>query len=143
MTLGEFYPLLKGLHVVAAMLFVGGVIATTVFLSSLEAHGDLTTGQRAAVVIARRWDRGVTTPAMLTVWAIGLGLALSGSWFHSGWLPLKLVFVLVLSGVHGMQSGALRRLAGGEGASRPQTAAFIIIFVCILFIAVLAVVKPF
>jgi len=51
--------------------------------------------------------------AILLVWALGLTLALQGHWFRSVWLPAKLVIVLALSAWHGVQSGVLRRLAGG------------------------------
>lgn len=64
----------------------------------------------------RRWDQAVTTPAMLLVWSFGLVVALSGGWLADGWLQAKLVLVVLLSALHGMQSGQLRRLNGGAGA---------------------------
>lgn len=141
-TVLDIYPWLKGLHVAAAILFVGGVLSATAFLSS-QAGGELSPEQRRAVIAFRRWDSLLTTPAMLLVWALGLTLALSAGWFHSGWLPAKLVFVLLLSALHGIQSGTLRRLAGGQGSIRPQQGAILAILASTTCIAVLAVVKPF
>ncbi len=87
-----------------------------------------------------RWDQVVTTPAMLLVWGFGIALAISGHWFAEIWLWAKLIFVIVLSGIHGVQSGRLRRLAGGTAARPLRTAP--IILGSILVIAILAVVKP-
>ncbi len=87
-----------------------------------------------------RWDRAVTTPAMLLAFAFGLVLALGGHWFSDHWLQAKLVFVRPLAIVHGVQSGRLRRLAGGT-AIRPWRATPAIL-ACLVVIVVLAVVKP-
>jgi len=143
MTLFGAYPWLKGLHVAAAILFVGGVLAETVFLAVHRQAAELGTEQRRAILAFRTWDSLLTTPAMLLVWAFGLTLALWAHWFHSGWLLAKLVLVCVLSGLHGIQSGTLRHLAGRPGRSRAQWLPVLTILICTPCIALLAVVKPF
>ncbi len=137
------YPWLKGLHVAAVVAFVGGTLATTIVLSTVPANRDLSAEQRKAVNTIRRWDAGMTTPAMLLVWAFGLALALAGDWFKSGWLPAKLVFVLLLSAMHGLQSGSLRRLAGGQVQTRSPRLGVFFIISCAGVIVILAAVKPF
>lgn len=137
MSLGEIYPWLKAVHVAAALAFVGGVLAVSVFLRA-ACDGDFPRKQMARRV--RRWDRMVTTPAMLLVWGLGLTLATTGQWFAAGWLQAKFALVLALSSLHGVQSGRLRRLAGGA-AGRPMPTAVIAI-ACTVGIAILAVVKP-
>ncbi len=130
------YLWLKALHVAAAITFVGGVLSVAVFLRAVgPGHADL-------VRKVRRWDQRVTTPAMLLVWALGLSLALTGGWFRDGWLVAKLVFVIALSGVHGVQSAKLRRLAGGRPASPTSALIAPAIIGCVITIAVLVVVKP-
>ncbi len=143
MTFHDVYPWFAGLHVASALLFVGGLIAETVFLSTLPEARALDPAQRRAVSAVRAWDRRVTTPAMLLVWALGLTLAVMQGWFSSHWLQAKLVFVVVLSALHGVQSGTLRRLAGGTGGARKQTVPIFVIVICAVLIAVLAVAKPF
>ena len=69
----------------------------------LPAAEELTLDQRHAVSAVRAWDQWLTTPAMLLVWGLGLTLALSQGWFFSHWLQVKLVFVLALSALHGVQ----------------------------------------
>ncbi|KMO38411.1 hypothetical protein VQ02_11815 [Methylobacterium variabile] len=137
MTLADAYPWLKALHVACALLFVGGVVAGGLLLAAGRAAAD-----RIAPLapVLRRWDRVVTVPAMLGVWAFGLGLAVSGGWFAEGWLRAKLVLVVVLSAVHGLQSGQVRRLAMGHGVKPVRVSALVV--PAVVIIAVLAVIKP-
>ncbi len=128
---------MKALHVASAVVFAGGVLAVSVFLAAAPA--DLQNSSSFARTV-RRWDQAVTTPAMLLVWAFGLTLAITGHWFSGFWLQAKLAFVLVLSGIHGVQSGRLRRLAGGTAV--PSLRSSPIVLGCIVVIAVLAVIKP-
>lgn len=139
MTVALFYPWLKALHVASALIFVGGVFAAAVFLRA-AAHEALISPSLVQAV--RRWDRVVTTPAMLLVWIFGLTLASAGGWLAEGWLWAKLVLVIMLSGVHGVQSGWLRRLAGKPALAPPPFLTGLI-FGCIVGIAILAVAKPF
>jgi putative membrane protein len=137
MTIADAYPWLKAAHVACALLFVGGIVAGGLLLAAGPAMAD----QGAAfATVLRRWDRVVTTPAMLGVWAFGIGLASAGGWFTSGWLQAKLVLVVLLSAIHGLQSGQARRLAAGTDV-KPLRAAAVVV-PSVIAIAVLAVTKP-
>lgn len=68
----ELYAWLKALHVAAAITFVAGVLAVAVLLGAAQP------GHAETPQAVHRWDRTVTTPAMLLVWAFGLTLALMG-----------------------------------------------------------------
>lgn len=103
------YMLLKALHIIALMAWIGGMLLQ-VFLSRALAAGQRP-GTRAVLGEAVRWDRWMTTPAMLLAWICGLALANGGQWLGAPWLSVKLVLVVVLSALHGMQSGSLRRMA--------------------------------
>lgn len=111
------YLLLKACHVAAVMVWVGGMLA-------------------AALGGAPRWDRLVTTPAMLLAFALGLALAMTGGWFPQAWLITKLAVVLALAVLHGVLSGRLRR-----GQAPPRHAAVLVVAGAAV-IALLAVVKP-
>lgn len=95
------YLLLKAAHVVAVVMFVGGLLMLSVGvrIANLAVH-------RAV----RRWDRSVTAPALALVWITGLAIALSGHWFGAAWLSVKLAVVTALSALHGMLAGTLRRM---------------------------------
>jgi protoporphyrinogen IX oxidase len=137
MSLDEFYPWFKALHVVSVLLFIGGVLLVSVFLNAV------TSEDKYNALIARKiraWDQMITTPAMLLTWALGITLASVGHWFSDHWLQGKLVFVVVLSGIHGMQSGRLRRLAAGIEIRPIQFLPAILI--CVVVIVVLVIIKP-
>ncbi|MDQ0627173.1 CopD family protein [Paraburkholderia graminis] len=139
MNFAIYYPWLKALHVASALIFVGGVLSVGLFLHMVKTESpDI----RALAGDIRRWDHVITTPAMLIVWALGFGIGGAGHWFSEPWLSVKLVFVVVLSAVHGLQSGRLRRIC--QGASiRPLHASLPTAVVCTVIIAILAVAKPF
>jgi uncharacterized membrane protein len=113
MTFDGLYPWLKAAHVAAAVAFVGGLLAGAIALAVV--HGERFPASATApfIQVVRAWDRRVTMPAILLVWAMGLTLALQGHWFSAGWLNAKLAIVVALSAWHGVQSGTLRRMAGG------------------------------
>jgi putative membrane protein len=56
----------------------------------------------------------ILTPAMAIVWVLGLTLATVGHHWSEGWLHLKLLFVVALSGYHGWMVGYARKLAAGR-----------------------------
>jgi putative membrane protein len=130
----DAYTWLTALHVACALLFVGGVVASSLVLAA---------GREARARVApvqRRWDRLITVPAMLGVWAFGISLATSGGWFTYGWLQAKLVLVVLLSAVHGLQSGQIRRLTAATDVKPLRAAALVI--PSVIAIAILAVLKP-
>lgn len=139
MNAATYYPWLKALHVASALVFFGGVVSVGVFLHMLTVDSPEIRTLAASV---RRWDHVITTPAMLLVWALGLGIGSAGHWLNAPWLTVKLVFVVVLSAVHGMQSGKLRRICHGASIM-PLHAALPIAVTSAVVIAILAVAKPF
>ncbi|WP_407529003.1 CopD family protein [Methylobacterium oryzisoli] len=136
MTPADAYPWLKALHVACALLFVGGLVASSLILVAGRGAADRTA---ALTLILRRWDRAVTVPAMLGVWAFGIGLAVSGGWFSYSWLQAKLVLVVLLSAIHGLQSGQIRRLATGHDIKPLRVSALVV--PTVIAIAILAVIK--
>ena len=137
MSLADIYPWLKALHVAAAITFVGGALAVSVILAAAIGSPDIASIARRV----RRWDRAVTMPAMLLLWVLGITLVATGQWLTVVWLQVKLPIALLLSGLHGVQSGQLHQLAEGN-AIQPMRAAPLIIG-CAIVIALLAVAKPF
>jgi len=131
------YLWIKALHVTAAFLFFAGVIAISLFVS--------VTGSSAPppqiLYSVRRWDRRVVQPAMMITWGLGILTALSGNWFAQGWLFIKIGLVVLLSAIHGIQAGRLRRLAEGIA---PSSAAWVApALLCLLTaIVFLVIAKP-
>ncbi|MGL4289322.1 MAG: CopD family protein [Phreatobacter sp.] len=142
--MGYFW--LKAFHVAAIVAWTGGMLINALALSMLAARPQPYAASDAGLLAAvRRWDLMVTTSAMALAWILGLGMAVWAGWFASPWFLVKLVIVTALTALHGMQGGALRRMAGETGGPPP---AFLnlsaqLTLVAVVLIAVLVVVKPF
>jgi uncharacterized membrane protein len=103
---------LNVIHLITGMVWLGGLLMMAVVV---VACGVGTSSNYAPLIgQVRRWSRSVTSPAMLILWACGLAMIIS----HGGglplWLILKIAVLVLLSGVHGMLSATLRRLAEGQ-----------------------------
>ncbi len=106
------YEITKAAHLVSLFVWIGGMIAVA-FALRYPVDGFLKP--------LRAYDRAVTTPAMILALSFGILLGVQGGWFSSGWLGMKILLVLGLSGLHGALVGKLRRAIwespGGEETS--------------------------
>jgi uncharacterized integral membrane protein (TIGR00701 family) len=141
------YLWLKALHIAAVVTWIGGMLVAAVSIAAVtEARGQQEIAIRSALLErVRRWDRRVTSPAMLLVWILGLTLALTGGWFPQVWLLAKLTLVLLLSALHGVLSGRLRRLAHSQEPAPPALLrhAGAAVVIATFVIVAIAVTKPF
>lgn len=136
----DLYPFVVAAHVTSVVFFIGGMLMEARLVLALT---HLSSVQQATALEAiLRLDRQIVTPAMALTWTFGLTLALWYEWFGSPWLMIKLVVVVALSALHGMQSGRLRR-GLWQREVRPVRGASTAIILGMLVIATLAFVKPF
>ena len=93
----------------------------------------------------QRLMRIVMNPAMIIAWILGICLVLNIGFSNGGWLHLKLLLVLILSGFHGSLSKTRKRLAAGERLRSEKYYRLIneVPALFIIVIVILAVVKPF
>lgn len=146
MTDASRYDLVVLLHISADILLIVGVLAAAFVLAALGFQNAASLAKDQRLVAGMRGlHRKVTTPALLVAWACGVWLAVQAGWFHSGWLHAKLVLVLALSALHGMESAALRRASGPAPAlpARAWAAAPPLALGAIVAVLWLALVKPF
>lgn len=96
-------------------------------------------------VMERRLLKAIALPAMITVWALGLYLMISGGWLSQGWMHAKLACVLALSAFHGMAAGWVRAFAEDRNtrSARFYRLANEVPTVLMLAIVALVIVKPF
>ena len=94
------YALLKAGHLISLFVWIGGM--TAVALALRYPDGTFLTQIKA-------YDRRITSPAMVAAWIFGISLAVMGGWFSQSWLAIKILLVLILSGLHGVLAGKLRR----------------------------------
>jgi len=138
-------PWLKALHVVAVISWMAGML----YLPRLFVyHCGVAAGSEASEtfkVMERRLLRAIINPAMVVAWIVGLWLAWVAFRFQGGWLHAKLALVLVLSGLHGHFSAAVRAFAEDRNT---RSARYWRIMnegptVIMVIVVILVIVKPF
>ena len=130
------YDLTKSIHILSVITWMSGTLIAALALRYPVA---------AVLPRVQGFDRRVTSPAMILTWVFGILLALQAGWFGAPWLWAKLVFVFILSGLHGAISGRLKRLTWDAGSTPdPVAAPFLPVGITLLVLIVLLVVlKPF
>lgn len=140
------YLLIKSLHMALVLFWVSGMVVQAFVLTAADKlAGPALPQELARLRLLRKWERLLTTPAMVGALASGVYLATSAGWFGSPWLSVKLTLVLVLAAVHGIQAGRFRRMAeavGDVGDVERGRLLPIVVTVPVLII-LLVVVKPF
>ncbi|PWR20659.1 protoporphyrinogen oxidase HemJ [Zavarzinia compransoris] len=142
----QHYDTLKVLHIIAFTTWMAGMF----YLPRLFVyHADKPVGSDASEtfkVMERRLLKAIINPSMVVTWIMGLSLMVAtnalqaGGWFHA-----KLTLVLLMSAVHGVLVGQVRRFGRDE---RPHSARYYRILnevPTVLFLAIvpLVVLKPF
>jgi len=137
------YLYVKALHVFAVVTLIAGMLAMALALRIAIVAPDGTEVRRFGQSVLR-WDGLVTTPALAVVWMAGFTMAFGAGWDSSPWLLLKMIPAIFLSGLHSLESLALKRLLREEKPVHPLfgTAPFAILS-AFAIVAWLAVVKPF
>jgi putative membrane protein len=141
----ELYPWVKAAHVIAVISWMAGMLyLPRLFVYHAEAEKGSEKSETFKVM-ERRLLRAIINPAMVVTWVLGLWLAWRGFSFSGGWLHAKITAVLLLSGVHGYLSAAVRRFAEdrNEKPSRHWRIVNEIPTVLMIVIVILVVVKPF
>lgn len=143
----EAYPIVKGLHIVAMVAWMAGML----YLPRLFVyHCQVKPGSEASElfkVMERKLLRLIMTPAMIATWFFGLWLAMIIDGFNpeNGWFHAKFTLILLMSGMHGMFSKYRKDFAAD--ANRKSERFYRIInevpAVLLVIIALLATTKPF
>ncbi|MBM6593917.1 protoporphyrinogen oxidase HemJ [Microvirga sp. BT291] len=139
------YLWIKALHVIAVISWMAGMLyLPRLFVYHCEAQmGSIQS--ETFKIMERRLLKAIINPAMIVTWVLGLYLAWDGGWFASGWLHAKLLFVLVLSGVHGFLSKTVKVFAADENVRPARFYRMIneVPTVLMILIVILVIVKPF
>lgn len=139
------YLWIKAIHVVAIIAWMAAML----YLPRLFIyHCDAAPGSELSEtlkVMEGRLLRIIMNPAMILAWVLGLWLAWQADWFSSYWFLAKLAAALVLSGVHGHYSKAVRLFAADKNqkSSRYWRIMNEAPAVLMIIIVVLVIVKPF
>lgn len=139
------YLLIKSLHVCAVIFWIGGMLLQCIQVVAGSAlPGPPMPAKIFSLKVLHRWERSITTPAMLLTWLAGLYLAIQGGWFGSDWLSIKLIVVIMLSALHGFLTGLLRRRTNSPSKLTSQVLHWVVpsLFVMTGTVVFLVIIKP-
>jgi protoporphyrinogen IX oxidase len=141
----ELYRWILAVHVMAVIAWMAGMF----YLPRLFVyHCGAEPGSQQSETfktMERRLLTQIINPAMVVTWTAGLWMIWTQNLIQAGWMQAKLVFVLLLSGFHGMLVAHVRDFAADRNR-RPHTYYRVINEVPTLLmmaIVILAIVKPF
>ena len=149
--LGGAYDWVKAAHLIFVIFWMAGLFMLPRYLvyhQEALAAGNAT---EAANWVEResKIRHIILTPAMIVVWVLGIALALNLGLADGapglGWLHLKLVLVLLLSGYHGWAVGYAKKLAAGKPTLAGKQLRMLneVPALAVTLIVVLVIVKPF
>jgi len=105
------YFWIKTLHVLAVISWMAGLL----YLPRLFVyHAGVEVGSQTSElfkVMERRLLKAIMTPAMIVAWVCGLWIAFEQQYFTQTWFSLKMLAVLIMSGVHGLLARHVRLFA--------------------------------
>lgn len=143
---GPAYLWLKALHILAVIAWMAGLLYLPrlfVYHHTAKPGGEL---ESALIKQEERLLRIIMNPAMIAAWVLALLMLWGNSaLFSQGWMHVKFLAVIALSGLHGFYAASRRKFAAGE---RPRTEKFWrmmneVPFVLAIVIVIMAVVEPF
>ncbi len=138
------YLWLKALHVISIIVWMSGMLSLPkIYLQHQRAlqSGKANAEWFAAETHLLRW---LTNPGIIFTWIFGITLMMTTDQAAAGWLHSKLIFVLILSGIHGLLAAWRKKLAAGKTIPESWLKALPYIVLLNIVLAVLmAVLKPF
>jgi putative membrane protein len=139
------YDWIKAFHIVAVISWMAGMLYLPRLLVYHCAALPGSEQSETFKLMERRLLKIIINPAMIATWILGLWLAWSGGFFSAAWLHLKLLLVLVLSGMHGFLVHWVRDFASDRNRHSEKFYRAIneVPTVLMIGIVILAVVKPF
>ncbi len=142
--LGDAYPWVKALHIIAVIFWIAGLFMLPRFLVYHMASPPGTPEDARWIERERRIMAIIINPGMYAVWGFGLALALNIGWAQ-GWLLTKIAIVLVLSGYHGWLSATRKKFAAGERPYAEKALRLLneVPALATILIVVLVIVRPF
>jgi putative membrane protein len=135
----------KALHVISVIAWMAGMLyLPRLFVYHAEAAKGSDTSETFKVM-ERRLLKAIINPSMIIVFLTGFILVyLTGDW-RDGWWQAKFILVLGLAGLHGYFARCVRSFAEDRNERPARFYRFLneAPTILMIFIVVLAVVKPF
>ncbi len=139
------YLWIKSLHIIAVVTWMSALLyLPRLFVYHVNAVKGSVQSETFKVM-ERRLLKAIMNPSMIVVWLTGPWLAYDSGAFHFGWLHTKLLFVIIVSALHGYFAGCVKSFAA-DANQRPERFYRImneIPAALMVLIVILVVVKPF
>jgi putative membrane protein len=143
----NYYLWIKALHVIAVISWMAGLL----YLPRLFIyHCDAATGSDKSEtfkIMERRLYRFIMRPAMIVAWLSALMMLWANfdGLMAQGWIHVKLLLVVFMTGAHHMQGAWLKRFAADANEKSDKFYRIMneVPTVLMILIVALAVVKPF
>jgi len=125
-------------HVLGLVLWVSGLLVTSMTLTrhTQEASAE---ARQALARLERIFLRGLADPGALLTILAGASLIMTNShyYLHAPWLHIKLTFVLLLIGLHGMVAMRTKAFGTGRIAMQRSEARLLVLATLFLFLSIL------
>jgi protoporphyrinogen IX oxidase len=125
-------------HVLGLVFWVGGLLVTSMALTrhTQEASAD---ARQALARLERIYLRGLADPGALLTILAGASLIMTNSsyYLHAPWLHIKLTFVLLLIGLHGIVAVRTKRFSTGRITMQRSEARLLVLATLFLFLSIL------
>jgi putative membrane protein len=125
-------------HVLGLVFWVGGLLVTSMALTrhTQEASAD---ARQALARLERIYLRGLADPGALLTILAGVSLIVTNSsyYLHAPWLHIKLTFVLLLIGLHGIVAVRTKRFSTGRITMQRSEARLLVLATLFLFLSIL------
>ena len=125
-------------HVLGLVFWVGGLLVTSMALTrhTQEASAD---ARQALARLERIYLRGLADPGALLTILAGVSLIMTNSsyYLHAPWLHIKLTFVLLLVGLHGIVAVRTKRFSTGRITMQRSEARLLVVATLFLFLSIL------
>ena len=142
----SLYLWIKAAHVIFVIALMAGLLIYPRYklhqLSSKPGDELFETMREAS----DRLRKIILNPSLIIVWVLGLTmLYLNQGLLSQGWMHVKLVLVLILSGLHGYFISIGKKIDRGDVAPTSRTLKMLneVPFLIMIFVVILAVGKPF
>lgn len=142
----SLYLWIKAFHIIFVIALMAGLLIYPRYklhqLSSKPGDELFETMKEAS----NRLRKIILNPALIIVWVLGITmLVMNQSLLTVGWMHVKLLLVLILSGLHGYFISIGKKIDRGDVAPTAKTMKMLneVPFLIMIGVVILAVVKPF
>ncbi len=141
------YPWTKALHIIAVIAWMAGMLYLPRLFVYHCAAPVGSEGSERFKIMERKLYKQIMTPAMLTVFGLGIVLAMTPGLvdWHRGWFYVKLASVVLMAGFHGAMGKWRRQFLNDQRLRSPRfyRIANEVPTVLMVVAVVMVVVRPF